>query len=1067
MSSTPGTDVGRIKELLQQALDREGADREEFLDELRDKDSGAHQRVLQLLGAWSRSEGMESVTLPHVRSAESYRDPLARVGEQIGQYEILEILGEGGAGVVYRARQLGIDRTVAIKVLRAGRFATNEEVRRFRAEAEMVARLDHPAIVPVHEVGEQQGRHYFTMKLIEGESLATSVPRFQGDHRAAAALLAEVARAVQHGHERGILHRDLKPSNVLLDAQGRPFVADFGVAKRTDGDHTLTRSGWLAGTPSYMAPEQFGGEGAEATVRIDVYGLGCILFELLTGRPPFSGSSPGEIMQRIWSEQPRFLPQEQAVIPKDLRTICLRCLEKEPARRYHSAEAVSDELERWLAGEPIVARTVSLPERVWLHWKRKPLVTSLLAGVILLATALLVGVSVASVVLNAGLRRAVEAEDEARGLLRSSYLATARATRRTTVVGRRFESLRLLQEAAAIEPGPDLRDEAVACLALADVRVDRVHGLPGERPRIAALDPVLERYAVGLPDNSVRLANMLDGAEIERFEIGPGRPWYLRFSPDGRYLAAKAHGRRQYDDPRFVVWDLHARRTVVDRPLVVWGRSMDFHPTDPQVAVGQMKGEIQIIDLLDPSEEARVESSGVPHSLKYSPDGRTLAVILDEGRVELLSTLDLVRQRVLEHPAHAYSLGWSADGGRLAVGCGDGYAYLWDASSGETLRTLEGHKAEVVHARFLADDRYIVTDAWDGTMRLFEIQTGEQLLQTPWAVAEVMPDREQLAFFHVDQIGLATVFHGDVLRIFRGHTVKGPSAVAVDLDGRLLATGASDGILLWEMQSGSVRSLWDGGAAPSLAFHPRTGELHAATNRGILAWPMPPEESEPRVLFEGNCQDLSFTSDGERLAFRIGRSLHVMPSDASTQGIVIHTPSGASGSMISPDGELIAAGAWRGRGVGVWSARSGAHHRLLQQDDTAVGVAFSPDSRWLATGSSSTYRLLRCDDWEPVWELPRPGPHHDLPGAMTFSRDGRLLAVSLDRQRVQVVDVGTGRPLATLEAPEADPLTELGFAPDGDTLVAGSTANRIQVWNLASLWRNLDELGLGGSAEGD
>jgi hypothetical protein len=283
-------------------------------------------------------------------------------------YEVLEELGRGGMGVVFKARDTDLGRVVALKIVLTGALAAAAEVQRFRAEAEAAARLDHPHIVPIYEVGEYGGRPYFTMKWSDGDSLAQHLGRLSKDGRAAVGLVAAVARAVHHAHQRGIIHRDLKPANVLIDGQGQPHVSDFGLAKRTDGDSGLTQTGAIVGTPSYMAPEQAAGK-KEITTAVDVYALGAILYECLTGRPPFRGDTPLDTLLQV-VERDAVPPRAvNPAVDRDLELICLKCLQKEPARRYGSAEALAAELEHWLAGEPLGVRPPSLPSllRLWLH----------------------------------------------------------------------------------------------------------------------------------------------------------------------------------------------------------------------------------------------------------------------------------------------------------------------------------------------------------------------------------------------------------------------------------------------------------------------------------------------------------------------------------------------------------------------------------------------------------------------------------------------------------------------------------------------------------------------------
>ncbi len=289
-----------------------------------------------------------------------------------GDYLLEKELGRGGMGVVYRARQVSLNRPVALKMVKAGLLADDAELRRFQNEAEAVALLDHPGIVPVYEVGEHEGQRYFSMKLIVGSNLAEKLASYRDDHRAIVALMIETADALQHAHMRGILHRDLKPANILIDTHGHPHITDFGLAKLMESDDELTASGAILGTPAYMSPEQAAGRRGAITLATDVYGLGAILYALVTGKAPFGGESVIDTLDAVRSRMPEPPSKRNAKIPRDLELICLKCLEKNPADRYPTAGALADDLGRWAAGEPVSVRAAGVVERIAKWARRKP-----------------------------------------------------------------------------------------------------------------------------------------------------------------------------------------------------------------------------------------------------------------------------------------------------------------------------------------------------------------------------------------------------------------------------------------------------------------------------------------------------------------------------------------------------------------------------------------------------------------------------------------------------------------------------------------------------------------------
>jgi serine/threonine protein kinase/Tfp pilus assembly protein PilF len=391
---------------------------------------------------------------------EPFEPTIARMLKDFGDYELLEEIGRGGQGVVYRARQKSLNRIVALKVIGLAHWATEAHVKRFRMEAEAAAHLDDPRIVPIYEIGERDGACYFSMKFIEGDQLDKIIGSELMPVRKAAELTAKLARTLDYAHQHGVLHRDVKPGNILIDAKGEPHLTDFGLARLVETESTVTRTLEVLGTPSYMAPEQAAGNNTQLTSATDVYGLGAVLYQLLTGHPPFAGATTYETVRMVLETQPRPPRLCNHKVDRDLETICLKCLEKEPARRYASAQALAEDIERFLRNEPIRSRRSSQLEHAWRWCKRKPVVASLIA-----ALTIVVAIGLAGALLE--LRR-VQAE---RVLVRRANLpeqAKARLAAEQTknpaaydayLRGRTFPggwheegAIRLFQEAVKLEP---------------------------------------------------------------------------------------------------------------------------------------------------------------------------------------------------------------------------------------------------------------------------------------------------------------------------------------------------------------------------------------------------------------------------------------------------------------------------------------------------------------------------------------------------------------------------------------------------------------------------------------
>jgi hypothetical protein len=476
-------------------------------------------------------------------------------------------------GIVYKARQMSLNRPVALKMIRATRFPTADEVRRFQNEAEAVARLDHPNIVPIFEVGQFEDQHYFSMKLIAGESLDRRLRDYATDPRSAARLVTAVAGAVHHAHQRGILHRDLKPANILVDAEAQPHVTDFGLAKRVEGGSELTQSGAIMGTPAYMAPEQASGKRGSVTTSTDIYGLGAILFALLTGRAPFGGTTVPETLEQVRELRPESPRKLNPQVPRDLEVICLKCLEKEPRRRYASADALTEDLNRWLAGEPIAARAVGGVERALLWVRRHPMGAAL--GTMSLVATIAIIAAGFFVAYNGELKRANELIEKSRGELQSAYASEA-VSRRQAEASERHASE---QRAIAVNALDKVRRALDLASGLLDaMEITHKHSpqlqlslsfppvdTPEFREVMSQNQHVAERLAYGVDEATMAI---IRGAESRA--RGTSRDWQGRYDLiRGRFLAMKVRcyeynwacarmkkARPKFTNPRSNAWKL-------------------------------------------------------------------------------------------------------------------------------------------------------------------------------------------------------------------------------------------------------------------------------------------------------------------------------------------------------------------------------------------------------------------------------------------------------------------------------------------------------------------------------
>jgi WD40 repeat protein len=992
-------------------------------------------------------------------------------------HEVLGVLGRGGMGVVYKARQVRLDRLVALKMLPMEAEARPESLERFRAEAAAVARLQHPNIVQIHEVGEADGAPYFALELVEGRTLAQKFAGTAQEPRLAARLVETLARAMDFAHRRGVVHRDLKPANVLLTAEGVPKVADFGLAKRIDAEAARTRTGAVVGTPSYMAPEQAEARGDDVGPATDIYAMGAILYELLTGRPPFHAESPLETVRQVVSQAPLPPSRFRRDLPRDVETICLKCLEKEPSKRYATADDLAEDLRRFQADLPVRARRIGLLGRARRWCRRERKVAALVASVVALLLVLGVGATIAALWLRDERDVARTAKHNATEELWKSYQTQARADRVSGEPGRRASALAALAKATRIRPSAPIRDEAIACLALADLHARDVEEFAPGGWTVKAIDARLGRVAIADDRGHVRILRWSDRVELARIDDPNGTAWQYKFDPDGRFLAPRYAASDNEQRRRFRVWDARDGSVVLEGPPGGECGDVDFSPDGRLMAVVQPDASIVIFELPSLRRAALLPPRIRPDCIAFRPDGRAVAVSGGKvGSVEVraIPTGDILR--TFAAPIYVRGVAWRGDGRLLAAACGDFSVRVWLVETGEPQATLARHTSEPDFVAFNRRGDRLLSTGWDGSARLWDPLTRTQLVALSGISRPVQFADDDRTLVGVECGGKVARWDvdGGEYRLLHGQhgAVKGPWSVDYSPDGRLLASASIDGLRLWDAAEAveldrrpigeSHRVLFDSDGRRLLALAPE-GLRALAIERGDdrAAARLSPPAGPPlyrRSARSGGYQARLWPGGGA-VALIDGRGGIVVFDLGLGRAAVRATypaPSMAAHVAVSPDGRFVATGTWHGSGYQVVDAATG--RVVLDRPDGDAQVDFSPDGRWLVAGTARSYRFWKVGAWTPGPELYREGAA--LPGPLAFSRDGSLLAVARTQSDLQLVDPADARVLATLTAPDKLIVSAVAIRPDNGQLAAATENQVIQLWDLARIRRQLAAMGL-------
>jgi len=984
-----------------------------------------------------------------------------------GDYEILREIARGGMGVVFQARQISLNRPVALKMILAGQLANETDILRFYLEAEAAANLDHPGIVPIFEVGQHEGQHYFSMGFVEGESLSQRLAGGPLPSRKAAALLAKVAEAIEYAHSHGVVHRDLKPGNILLDQAGNPRITDFGLAKKIQGDSGLTGSGQIMGTPSYMPPEQAGGNRGEVGPAADVYALGATLYCMVTGRPPFQAATAMDTVIQVVSDEPVPPRRLNAAVSRDLETICLKCLEKDRRRRYGSAAALGDDLRRYLDGEPIVARPVTAWERGWKWARRRPVVAGL-AAALMLATIL----GVAGIVwqwrkAEANFARAETNLAEAnlqRGIaqdkLFDSLKAQARAGRFSRRMGQRFDSLDALTQAARIgrERGmtPEriaaLRDEAIACMALPDLRpTGRVIQRP---PGVlwTTFDPTMTRYALRFRGGTISVRRVTDDQEIARFQARGDRDiWVFGFSPDGRYLATTHR-----PDRTLTVWDIQQRTVSLEDTARVANFAAKFSPDSRRVALAHADGELLVYDLATGRPSRRWPGPAGVSDLAFRWDGAQIAVTSGEKgpacRILEAESGRLVRSIPL--PAGG-TVAWSPDGTTLATPGDDFKIYLWDIATDTLKTTLVGHVNVGLRAIFHPAGTLLASNGYEGRLWLWDPVLGRPVLSSTGGSGPEFSQDGRIVVALEDK--LTPYLVDPALEYRKFATARKPidyARASIRHDSRVLAVGTGRGAVLWDMAGGTELAFLPIGNAWHLMFEP-SGDLITSGSIGVYRWPIQIDagRGESRI---GRPRQLPLPAglcgiDEDRSGRIVAKADYSYAFVATPERTIRVGPlDDCRGVAVSPDGQWLATGS-QGRGAQVWRIHDATKVAELPVDH-GTGVEFSPDGKWLMTGGAPC-RLWEVGTWREGRQIGGEG--------RCFTPDGHRVVVAEPSRVLRLVEIETGRTVAQLESPD---LCAVGFATcslDGSRLVVTTPDGpAVHVWDLRAIGRQLKAMSL-------
>jgi WD40 repeat protein/serine/threonine protein kinase len=972
------------------------------------------------------------------------------LNRHLGHFELVEQLGCGAFGTVWKATDVRLDRTVAIKIPRRG-IHSDGDVQMFLREARAAAQIRHANIVSVHEVGSEDDVVYIVSDFVDGLSLKDWLLDKLPTSQESAHLCVKIAEALHHAHESGIVHRDLKPANIMIDKAGEPHVMDFGIAKRDAGEVTVTLEGQILGTPAYMSPEQAKGEGHTADRRSDVYSLGVILYELLTSERPFRGNT-SMLLKQVLEDVPIEPRRLNSSVPRDLETVCMKCLQKDPRSRYASTRELADELRRFLAGEPIQARRISRPARFWRWCKRRPLVAGLSTS---LFAALLIG-SIISI------RFAVTANQKASEAAESAHLASQNA-----------ESLSLAMtqlewEKTEVERQ---RDRAEGNLYVSNIELARRHIVDGS---ISHADRILEACPLELRQWEWGYLKRLCHLELLEIDAHPGSAiWAIDVSPDGQRIVSGA----QRDDKGVLVWDAETGTQTLQLSTGGIGVvDVDYSPDGKWIAaVIQGTGTVHIWDAQSGVSQ-RVLKMPDQDALcvAFGPHGRRLALGGHQGAIRVYDmesgaeSLAMEKSKIEEW---LVALRFSPDGTKLASQ-GRQMFQLWDADSGQLIRTLAVDPVGVLtygpsRLAFSPNGHRIATAS--PQIRIFDVESGDQVLEIASAAdhLSISPDGEVLAGSSDGRVKIWDADNGQELETISGLHMNRDLAFLPDSE-RIVTAGA--GLAVWrldeskeafELPTGSPASslVFNGNSATFLSGAPGFGAVRYDTWTGEKLLELPsPYETLKSFPAPRNMPALAFSGDGRRMA------------DLAPDGVVYirDTVDGREIGHFTVDDRSICINMGpRGDRVVV-----GTHDACVDIHDVQSGARlhrFEANTPWLTETQSTALRVwlekaldaggAKASEAKQAMLSWQNG--HGIVG-VALSPDARRVAAIVRTQVFKVWDVNTGAEHITVDPRADDPVKKpantlsyspyphwITFSPNGDTIATARFAAVI-LWDAST-----------------